>query len=410
MHQSKKLFNDPQRTFSDLTFEFKGGRKFLAHSCIIAARCDALLPPKVKEGLASRKKKQHLVEMKDDRLTPNAFHTLLEYLYTGVVRYDQANTPAALIETYIAADMFKVERLKWALKRHWTDQLKSETASHMLRAAHDYKCEPLKQVARGYALDNYTTFISDKATAQTLGIELLQEIATGFATRDVKSPRPDEQEPAETLASDYRAIYDKRLYPDATAQTAAKEPQPFHKSLFAAHSDAFVTMFKGDDPSGGWDFHHLSPDSFRAMQRYFYFNDTEIAPLLACELVAFGRDYALADLVKLCKSILQNNVNRQTAIEILKKCCMPGLEGYDEVNRNAIEFTATHLADVDLTELRTLDPKQGHLIACELLLCYQKAKAHYAGSAPPNNTTPAAASAAAASSSSSSKDKKEKKK
>ncbi len=103
----------------------------------------------------------------------------------------------------------------------------------------------------------------------------------------------------------------------------------------------------------------------------------------------------------------------QTTIEILKKCCIPGLEGYGDVNSNAIDFASTHLAELDLSELRTLDPKQGHHIACELLLRYQSVKktgspgtAAHVPVAPAPAATPVSPPPSSTSSSNIKKDKK----
>ncbi len=300
MNQSKKLFAD--RTFNDLLFEMKGGKRFPAHSFVIAARCDALIPAKVKEALTNRKKsRQQAISLSDERITATAFTALLEYLYTGVVRY-QSLSQRELIETYIAADVYKVERLKFLCKQHFTEQLKMDTVFTMLRDSHEYKCEALKNVAKKFAFDNYTTVISDKDGVKTLGVDLFQEIVSGYALRDAKSPRDAEAEPAEAITHDYKMIYEKMLFPDASASTARNEKLAFHRALLAVHSDAFVQMFgKNDEPSAGWDFRTLSADAFRAMQRYLYYGETEIAPLHACELVAFAREHQLAELVKLCK-------------------------------------------------------------------------------------------------------------
>jgi hypothetical protein len=83
------------------------------------------------------------------------------------------------------------------------------------------------------------------------------------------------------------------------------------------------------------------------------------------------------------------------------------------VNQNAIDYASTHLAELDLSELRSLDPKQGHHIACELLLRYQSAKKGGGGTAAVVSPAPAAPATTANTSSpviSNSQVKKDKKK
>jgi len=237
-------------------------------------------------------------------------------------------------------------------------------------------------VAKRFAYDNYNHFITNK-DAKELGVDLFQDVVTGYATRSA-TPVSPEPEPKDTMLEDFRSIYEKMIFPDGTALCAKGERLGFHKALLASHSDAFASMFRDkDNPEQGWDFKRLTSDAFRAMQRNLYYGEQDIAPLLACELVAFGRDHDLNDLVRHSKVILQHNVNRETCMEILKKCCLPHLaDSYKDVTQNAIDFAATHLPQLDLTELRNLEPAEGHYISCELLLRYQQIKKNGGAIAP----------------------------
>jgi hypothetical protein len=301
MHQAKKLVND--RTFSDLVFEMKGGKKFNAHSFIVGARCDALIPAKVREQLTGRKKvRQHTIAVQDEKITAVALGALLDYLYTGVARLAQL-TPKELIELYIAADFYKIVRLVWVCRSYFIEQLKLDTVFTMLRDATEYKCQVLKDVAKKFAFDNYTSVIGNKDGVKILGVDLFQEIVSGYATKEALNTGA-EAEPPEPLLADYRSIYEKNIYPDAAAVTSKGEKLSFHRALIAVHSDVLAGLLREkEDLAHPVDMKRLSQEAFRAMQRYLYYGDDAIQPLLACELVSYGRDNELVDLVRVCKTM-----------------------------------------------------------------------------------------------------------
>lgn len=247
MLQAKKLFGD--RIHADVIFELKGKekRQYYAHSCIIYARCDSLLTSKAKETLSSRKKAKAItIEIKEERgiTGPNAFSALLEYLYTGIVRFPSLNTHDG-IELFNCAEMYKQDRLKWLVKKHFVDGLKNENIFEMLKAADELKCATLKAHAMAFAFDNYNAFIADKNGAKILGVELFSEVVSGYAGRP---PAPVvEDEPPERLREHFKEICDKMIFPDALAVCAKGDKAYFHKSILAAHSDVFAQMFTKDE-------------------------------------------------------------------------------------------------------------------------------------------------------------------
>lgn len=245
---AKKLFGD--RIHADIIFELKGGkekRTFYAHSCIIYARCDSLLTSKAKETLSSRKKaKAFTVDIKEEKGLngPNAFSALLEYLYTGIVRFPALSTND-VIELYNCAEHYKQDRLKWLVKRHFVDGLKNENIFEMLKASDDLKCSVLKAHAMAFAFDNYNSFIADKNGAKILGVELFSEVVSGYASRP---PTPAiEEEPPERLREHFKEICDKMIFPDALAMCAKGDKAYFHKAILAAHSEVFSQMFSKDE-------------------------------------------------------------------------------------------------------------------------------------------------------------------
>jgi len=394
MHQAKKLFGD--RIHADVIFELKGKEKrsFYAHSCIIYARCDSLLTSKAKETLSSRKKAKAItIEIKEERGVngPNAFSALLEYLYTGIVRFPSLNTHD-VIELYSCAELYKQDRLKWLAKKHFVDGLKSENIVEMLKAADELKNVTLKAHAMAFALDNYNSFIADKNGAKILGVELFSEVVSASTSRPAAPPIEDE--PPERLREHFKEICDKMIFPDALAVCAKGDKAYFHKAILAAHSDVFAQMFAKDEPM--WDFKSLTADAFRAMLRYLYYGEAEISSVNACELLPMSRHVVLPDLQAICQKKLGTNVTVENAVEILKQTCNPNEDNYRDVKENAIGFTAQNIAKINIKELREINVNQAHYIACELLTAYQNIKKYGTPTnpnAPPTAMSPRAGSA-----------------
>jgi len=376
MNQGKKLFGD--RIFSDLIFQVpEKGKKHpvYAHSAIIGARCPSLLSDKDKDTLNKRKKKTTLtIDIKSDIVTPPAFHAMVEYLYTGVARLAALNYPNENIELYLTAEFYGLERLKWLTRGYLKEQLNLENVFPLLKAAHDYKAKTIKDIAMKFALDNYSAFIGNKSGVKAVGVDLFQEVVTAYATRATAAKdESHDAEPTEELAKHFKLIYDQFLYPDATAQTKTEKVR-FHKAFLAIHSDAFTAIFRDkDEPSGGWNFSTITSDAFKALLRYLYYGEIALDPFHACELVSFSRNFELAELQKVCKHCLQNNINSATVVEILKQTLMPGMEsGFKEVQEPSIVYAVTHLPLLDFKDLTQIKLQHAHYIACDLLFAYQK--------------------------------------
>jgi hypothetical protein len=232
---------------SDARLQGKEKRQFYAHSCIIYARCESLLTAKVKETLGSRKKAKTIsIEIKEEKGLngPNAFSALLEFLYTGVVRFPNLSTHD-VIELYNSAETYKQDRLKWLTKKHFVEGLKNETIFEMLKATDDLKCATLRAHALAFALDNYHSFIADKNGAKILGVELFSEVVSANANRPAAPTIEDE--PPERIREHFKEICDKMIFPDALATCAKGDKAYFHRAILAAHSEAFAQMFSKDE-------------------------------------------------------------------------------------------------------------------------------------------------------------------
>jgi hypothetical protein len=214
MLHAKKLLSDA-RTFGDLIFETKGGKgKLYAHSVVLGAACDALLPQRIKEQLQSRKpgKVKHLtIEISHEK----PWCCLLEYLYTGVARFSSI-TSAEAIEVYKMAELYKIDRLAWLCKSHFMETIKVDNVCTILKEAHDLKSESVKLIAMSFAFSNYAAFISDKEGVKKMGVDLFQEVVSAYAQKSAGSPRYNVElgpEPPELLKQQYESFSSSFFFP-----------------------------------------------------------------------------------------------------------------------------------------------------------------------------------------------------
>jgi hypothetical protein len=166
-------------------------------------------------------------------------------------------------------------------------------------------------------------------------------------------------------------MYERMLYPDASAVCANGEKVFFHRAILALQSGPLQAYLSRDVTDGQYDFKTLSASAFKALLRFAYYGDEDIAPLLACELVPFSRAFEMTELSRVCRAKLLYSASHETALEILKQCCQPGLEGFQDVAENAVQFVCSHLPELDLSDLQHLEPRHGHHIAMELLHALQ---------------------------------------
>ena len=117
------LFNNMQ--FSDVNFNI-GGREFLAHKNILAARSQyfaAMFQHPMKE--------QSTNQVKIEDIEPGVFDQLLRFIYTGRVPLDKLETMAA--DLFIAADKYLMDELKMKCENYLLSQMSPDNCVILTR-------------------------------------------------------------------------------------------------------------------------------------------------------------------------------------------------------------------------------------------------------------------------------------
>lgn len=161
--QMRDMVNDEE--FSDVTFMVEDQPVF-AHRAILAQRCDHF-------GAMFRSGMRESVELTipiQDISRP-VFLMLLEYLYTDSVKIEVERA----IELYIAADIYRLERLRDMCCTVVRRNLNAENAGPLLQSADENHCQILREVCMSYVVECFDV-VSKTEGIKQVSHEILLEI------------------------------------------------------------------------------------------------------------------------------------------------------------------------------------------------------------------------------------------
>jgi len=379
------LVNSP--TFSDVQFIVEKQQIF-AHYVIIHARCPALVNSADKKFKVKKKKGITLVEI--HAISHKILLEILGYIYGGSVEFQKfAKQEQLILQLNAAAMELGLDRLQWLCENYIRTSLDSSNIFVVLKEANRLGQKYIKQVCFHFVINHWNDFVSDKDAVKDLGIELFQSVVEVHQQSQTGSiePLPTVQEPPNTFVEDFRKIYEDKASYDVNFKLG-NEIISCHKAILSGQSSELFNLcslptisknkehpecivvpgVKGLDGKEG---PVISGEAFRCMLKFIYFGECSILPLPAAELAPFAKDYMLTNLATICEDIIRNNIDKDTALEILAVTYFPQMESDEivckELRQNSIAFILANLESVDLSALKKLDPT----IALDILLARQ---------------------------------------
>lgn len=382
----QKIYED--ETYTDLLFKIDKTTQIKAHSVVVSKRCPALLNPKGAKKKPKVKKGFLIVEVTSFPVQ-QSLKFVLQYVYTGNIEFSRLNA-SQLILTLMAAMELGIERLIWLCKNYFKQSLVMNNVFEYLKAANQYKEEFCKLCCLNCCIKNYEAFIANKDGGKVLGLELFQEVVAFHS-----NPRPTpeiEQEPNNSMLSDFKAIFDEMPSPDVVVRVRDSFI-PCHKAFLASQSEALAKLCAAPTPLKSKEFKDvkdsillppiqvqgkkpgpvLSPEAFSSMLKYFYYGEKNIPSTCACELLLFSKDLKIPNLHILCEEVMKRNINAETALNILEVTYMPQMSDREphikrELQDNSIEFILNNIKVVDLSSTKDMDP----LVALDILFARQR--------------------------------------
>jgi len=345
------------------------------HSFVLEIRCPFLAnkkkQPPMKKG--DTKKPIPLIELGGVPSRP--LLTMLHYIYSGKVFFDKLGIRHILDLEKLASD-FKLERLVRQCQDFLQENLDDENVIQVLKGAEDNAQNFVKEICFHHIVpEHWTAFVTNKEGIKILGMTLFQEVID-FHQKHMDGklkPLIIPPKPKNTIIADFQKIYEDMPHPDLTVRVGDQFVD-CHKSILAARSPQLSELVRFQTytaKSMGKDNEHIilpivrsknrciSSEAFTYMLKYIYYLETDIPPLLACELIAFSADCGLEKLQLVCEEIVQDHITLESALTALNATYMPQVANHTDfvewLKPSAINFILDNLADIDFTRINNFE-------------------------------------------------------
>eukprot|EP01114_Cavostelium_apophysatum_P000198 TRINITY_DN1019_c0_g1_i1.p1 TRINITY_DN1019_c0_g1~~TRINITY_DN1019_c0_g1_i1.p1 ORF type:complete len:511 (+),score=176.91 TRINITY_DN1019_c0_g1_i1:41-1573(+) len=384
----KGLVNNP--AFADVHL-MVGKKTIYAHSYILQLRAPKLIEVK---GVAIKKKKGIIVREMNKDTRENILLEVLGYVYSDEIDLSKTSVPDVLqINAY--AMEYEIIRLQWLCETHLRELLNRENVYEVLIEANKANQQRVKDFCFHFIVNNYDSFIANKAKTSLLGIELFQDAIAVNQQKETGTLKPLDLKPCppSTLVADLRRMHETMKDSiEATifrVGTLAPTYVTAHKALLAARTPQLHALCSAPAVKGPPEhipvpnlrtrsvFENVSAEAFETLLKYVYYGNANIPALHACELIPFTIDYGMEELQRLCYSKIQVSIDPKTALPILGVTYIQPPETgpnlflgipVESIRKDAIDFILSHLAQTDLTLLPRMFPR----IAVDLMLANQK--------------------------------------
>jgi len=312
-------------------------------------------------------------------------------LYTGAVEFTKVNMDEIFQLIKLAAEL-EIPRLAYLCENYLRSIISIERVFDLLKFSNKHGHKGIKEFAVQFAVSKYQDFKENKYGVVDLGVELFQEITELFlqgqkAIVEIK-PIP---EPPDTLAADFKSIYDKMEGFDASFKLG-EELIHCHKGIISAQSEELQQLCqqtpkelkqKGKPTEYAYFLPPLktkegvapgppiSAEAFHSVLRFIYYGEERIIPAAAIELIPFAKDFGLPQLQNVCEKIASFNITKDTALSVLAVTYMPQMDDRDtvakELKKESINYILLNLDLIDFEELRDMNPE----IAIDIVLTRQ---------------------------------------
>jgi len=358
------------------------------HSFVLDIRCPTLAVRRKTPALKKGETKKPIPIIEIGAAPSRPLLTMLHYIYSGKVLFDKLGIKHILDLEKLASE-FKLERLVRQCQDFLQENLDDQNVIQVLRGAQDADQKFIKEICFHYIIpDHWTPFVTNKEGIKILGMNLFQEVID-FHQKHMDGklkPLVIPSKPKNTIIQDFQKIYEDMENSDLTVRVG-NQFIDCHKAVLASRSGALAELVKFPTTYAkgmGKEKEHIllpivrtknrciSGDAFSYMLRYIYYFETDIPPLLACEIIPFAADCGLEKLQLLCEEIIQDNITIENALWALNATYMPQVAGHTEfvdwLRPTAINFILDNLGDIDFTLINNLEnPELAiHLIeACQ---------------------------------------------
>jgi len=330
----------------------------------------------------------------------DSFERLLIYLYSDSCdEFLSKLKPDEIIHLLTAARRFEVERLIWILENHIKNLLSLDTIVPLLLEVAKCKELRIKKFCTDYILmpEIWKDFVVKKDLTSALGMDLFSELVSLNATQMASGGGGGSLSsglgsmPPSTARQEFRNLFGDKNYKDAFVKIGGDRIE-FHKHVVICASQRIFKAFSKqkfaagnmDDCTEAFELHakgkfyeKISKESFEGFLKYAYWGETDIPALSGCLLIPFTRFFGIKTLQESCEKIIQDNVSDSKAVlKILSVTYLSVLKNRPEMREKlkseCIAQVMSHLKQVNMNDIRSMDSSFSLTLAVDLLLAVQK--------------------------------------
>ncbi len=275
------------------------------HRSILQVRCPSLLVEgkfvsKIDKSKAGARWVAFTSEQTLPFMGPPVLQQLLLWVYSGSMEIGRFSL-ATLLDVCACAVALGLAEVTWLCEHRVREILTIDSVHMILKGSEDRSLVGVKNFALEYAFAHWGDFIGNQEGAKILGLELFQDVSAKYANlKGDKMSHPEGPQPANTIMSDYKRLYDEMPHADLQIEVDGTKLN-CHRALLGAYSDALAARLKAQLKSGALQSvrlidveqgdnrvpHHelKSASAVEAFLRFVYYGETKMDPIDACEMI-----------------------------------------------------------------------------------------------------------------------------
>jgi len=328
-----------------------------------------------------RKKKKKVTEgyfiefAKSENLHVHALTRILDFCYSGQVDYGTF-TPFKALEVLKISGIYKMEGLHQFCIKYVQSSINEDNIFKLLFSCDKEGVEDGKKICIDYAVNHEDLFTS--AEAEVLGFKLYQEVTTAILKAKKEEKHVVKLAFEDPIVENFKTIYES----DNKDTTFFLHDQEIkvHKAILMNQSSAELVELVTENEKKNNQYYtldakynNITPEALDSMFRFFYYHETKMDILHACQLFLFCKEMKLGKLSHTIEIVLnQKEFNLNSILPILDVAFSPLMNTNPELQKqlqhNGLRFAVENINKIEFIELQKMNP----LIGMNILQLLQK--------------------------------------
>jgi hypothetical protein len=298
----------------------------------------------------------------------HALTRILDFCYSGQVDYGTF-TPFKAIEVLKVSGIYKMEGLHQFCIKYVQSSINEDNIFKLLQNCDNIGSEKGKQICMEYAVLHEDLFTS--AEAEVLGFKLYQEVTTAILKAKKQEKHEVKLAYEDPIVENFKTIYESDTK-DTTFFLQGEEIK-VHKAILMNQTPEIIELVIENEKKNNQyytldpKFNNITPGALDAMFRFFYYHETKMDILHACQLFLFSREMKLTKLSHTIEIVLnQKDFSLHSLLPILDVAFSPLMSTNQELQKqlqtNGLRFAVENIDKIDFASLQFMSPVIGMYI------------------------------------------------